>query len=217
MPKWLSVVLIGSGLIFIFFLVLIFINDTFGDNHITDIEQSSNQIVEQFEQVNKNSKEQFKDIDEEEPFAEEHADQYASLNNIDRRILLANDEPHEAGEFLIGSLQLNDLDLFSQAFHPNQYNDTLMSFKVEELTNELQKIINQLSKNQSIKGFNIETNTKMYGAESDEIDITIYYDDGTHIVIENVPTVPLSNEHSNSSNAIYVIDLPPHKLLEKIK
>ncbi len=202
MSKWIVTTVIICISIFLTFMGLVFFDSNEKTN--TSPKESANDIKEGLEMM-RNSSDSYT------------GDEHFQQEDVDKSIQMQNDEPKEAGKFLIGALYLNDMDLFSQAFQPQKFMETLQQYKADKRQEKLQQLINTLTKNQSLESANISVVESTYGTDTENINIILYYKDETSVTIKNIPTTAVHTEHHSKSVAIYSLDIAPHKLLNKIE
>jgi hypothetical protein len=154
--------------------------------------------------------------------ADEEADEnYEGLSHVDdsflHEIYEKNRDPIYIGQLFVNVIQSHDIDLFSQLFHPQVFNDFIGTIEADKRVETIENIMMELSNNQTISRYHIEQKKGTHGEEYSEIDIMIIYEDETTIALEEIILALESHHHGDGAHGIYSINLSPSELLDNIE
>jgi len=208
MPKLLKYMLLVSVIAILSILVVVFFQDNQED--YTNIAEHQDEL-----DYYQNPSDYIDKVDEETD------DNYEGLSHVDdsflHEIYEKNRDPIYIGQLFVNVIQSHDIDLFSQLFHPQVFNDFMGTIEADKRVETIENIMMELSHNQTISRYHVEQKKGTHGEKYSEIDITIIYEDKTTITLEEVTLALESHHHGDGAHGIYSISLTPEELVEKIK
>lgn len=138
------------------------------------------------------------------------------LTELDENIIKENIKPEDAINYLIGSLQLNDPDLFSQAFEPNVFSDSLINHPNPDKYEALIDIMDGISRKNSLETIDVRISEVAFGSKkSEEATLVFHFQDGKKADVDVTFTF-LEYNHGNALKGIIFISTPPNQIIEQI-
>lgn len=206
MPKSLKYFLIGS--VVLIFTIITFAAFQSNQTTYTDIEEYEDEL--NYYQKPSNDKDKINEEDDKN---------YKGLSHVDEsfihEIYEKNRNPVYIGQLFVNVLQRHDIDLFSQLFHPQVFNDFIGRIDADKRANAVETIMNELSKNQTISQYQIKQKKGTYGEEYSELDITIFYEDNSKLILDGITLILESHHHGGENDhGIYSIAISPMDLKE---
>ncbi|MCM3619697.1 hypothetical protein M3936_19185 [Sutcliffiella horikoshii] len=139
------------------------------------------------------------------------------LTEVDEEILAANANPEEAIKYLLGSLQMEDLDAFSQAFEPSIFSNALLEHPNDDKYEALLEIMNDLSRGNTLVSGELLTKDYSFSVKNfDNTTVILEYKDGNKVNIE-ISLAFQTYNHGQNAKGIVFISTSPNEIIRQIK
>ena len=176
-----------------------------------EMDDTKEQILSDIESVKKQN-----DVSEWVEGLEIHEGGHIGQTN--EEVLSNNDEPFEALEFLTGSLLLEDVDLFSQAFDTAEFSQSIINAENDNKMEVLEGFMNEMTRNGTLVNVSAAEQEKgPFNAKDGSLLVKFEYDDGViHEIKLQTKAIKHYHKERGKEVAIRVIETPPEDIVQKL-